>query len=466
MRIALSAILLVTVALPMQAATLGISKDGANFCIDGRPVFLNGISYYAATSISTPEFLTRDLDDMTRYGINWIRVWTMWNINDQNYAVVNPDGSVREPFMARLKTVIRECDRRNIIVDVTMHRGPHPAPSNQSEHIACARTLATELKGYRNVYFDVGNERDVGDARFVSYKDMGDLITAVKAIDPKRICTASGVPTSSKDLNEYLTTGQCDFIAPHLGRGRGDSARTLGEVVKFIGWMKQLGRRVPVHLQEPFRQGYGNYTPDIDDYYRDAEGGKLAGAAGWCLHNGSIRSNTNEKPHRSFLMSDTDGRLFAQLDKLELEVAVNMKDQLGGLNPGTLRYQAEYSEQMSHTTGRRDGTAWMVSSGEDKAGELCSGLAVKPVAIGRHRISCRLQALAESSGDTEAATISVVSDGKLLASKKIKGSELAKPGQWREFAVTCTAKGSPLDVRISWPGTVPLKLDWIQISRL
>ncbi|MHB1462934.1 MAG: cellulase family glycosylhydrolase [Armatimonadota bacterium] len=465
MRFTLAAILLATLALPMQAATLGITKDGANFSIDGRPAFLNGISYYAATSISTPEFLTRDLDDMARYGINWIRVWTMWNINDQNYAVVNPDGTVREPFMSRLKTIIRECNRRKIMVDVTMHRGPHPVPSNQAEHLVCARTLALELKGFRNVYFDVANERDVGDARFVSYKDMGELITAVKASDPKRICTASGVPNSSKNLNEYLTTGHCDFIATHLGRGRGDSSRTLGEVAKFVGWMKQLGRRVPVHLQEPFRQGYGNYTPEMDDYYRDAEGGKLAGAAGWCLHNGSSQSDTHGRPNRSFQMSDTDGRLFTQLDKLELVVAADMKEQIGGLNPGTLRYQAEYSEQVSHTTGRRDGTAWMASPGEDKAGELCSGLAVKPVSSGRYRISCRLQALAESSGDTEAATISVVSDGKLLASKKIKGSELAKPGLWREFAVTCTVKESPLDVRISWPGTVSLKLDWVQISR-
>ena len=61
--------------------------------------------------------------------------------------------------------------------------------------------------------------------------------------------------------------------------------------------------------------------------------------------------------------------------------------------------------------------------------------------------------------------VCAVSGGKLLTSKSIKCSKLAKPSQWREFTLNITAKQTPLDVQISWPGKVPLKRDWVQISK-
>lgn len=459
------AVLLACLAAPGTAVTLGVSRDGAHFTIEGKPTFLNGISYYAGTTVSTPDFLTRDLDDMVRNGVNWIRVWATWDLNENlDSSTVAIDGSVREPYMSRLKTIVRECNRRKMIVDVTMHRGKHPAPSVQAEHLACAKTLAAELKPYRNVYFDMGNERDVMDTRFVSYADMGELISAVKAIDPKRLCTASGVPDSKDDLDDYLTKGHCDFIAPHLGRDKGDPARTLGTVTKFIGWMKGLGKRVPVHLQEPFRQDYARYQPTAEDYYRDAGGGKIAGAAGWCLHNGSTESDPNGRPHRSFLMNDAEGRLFAQLNKLELEVVANMREQIGGTSPDTLRYQAEYDEQMSHASGRKDGLAWAATPGEDKPGYLCSGLAVKPVLSGRCRVTCRLAGDGQAEGDTEVAVIQVLAGDKQVGSKAVRASDLAGAGKWREFSLNFTAQNGPTDVRVNWPGKSALKLDWVTIA--
>lgn len=310
-----------------SSTTLGISDDGSQFTINKKAVFMTGISYYGAMSIESPSFIRKDLDDMKHDGLNWIRVWMNWNPTDMNVSVVTPDGDLRKPYISRLKYLIRECNRRGMIVDITFTRGADPFPSNQTQHLKCVQTIAKELKPYRNLYIDVGNERDVRDARYVSYEDMGALISAIKEIDPKRICTASGVPSSPEDLAKYINIGKCDFIAPHLGRDKESPSETKGKVQEFISWMgKDNIKRVPILLQEPFRRDYGSYQPVESDYYTDAIGGKQGGAAGWCLHNGSNRANTR---FRSFRMTNKDGRLYDQLDEVELAVAHNIAKKLG-----------------------------------------------------------------------------------------------------------------------------------------
>lgn len=47
---------------------------GTQFAINGKPTFLHGISYYGALG-ARRRFVVRDLDEMQRYGFNWIR----WN---------------------------------------------------------------------------------------------------------------------------------------------------------------------------------------------------------------------------------------------------------------------------------------------------------------------------------------------------------------------------------------------------
>jgi hypothetical protein len=156
---------------------------------------------------------------------------------------------------------------------------------------------------------------------------MGALISAIKEIDPKRICTASGVPSSPEDMAKYINIGRCDFITPHLGRDKNSPSETFKIIQEFTGWIgAKTVRRVPILLQEPFRRDYGSYQPVENDFYTDAIGAKLGGAAGWCLHNGGNKQNTL---YRSFSMTDKDGRLYNQLDKVELAVAHNIAEKLG-----------------------------------------------------------------------------------------------------------------------------------------
>ena len=452
---------LMIAVVPAFAVTLGTSKDGKYFTIDKEPTFLCGISYYAGNSVEDPEHVKKDLDDMVKDGLNWIRVWAIWN----SVSAVTPDGAIREPYMSRLKTLIEESNKRGIIVDVTLTRGNKSSPSNLAQHLACAKTIATELKPYRNIYIDIANERDVGDARHVTYSEMGTIIDAIKSIDSDRICTASGVPGSQANLDEYFSVGHCDFIAPHLCRDKECPAKTLGTVTEFISWMNNLKHRVPVNLQEPFRRDYSEYQPIQEDYYRDAGGGKIAGAAGWCLHNGSSRSSKDKRPQRSFSMSKEHGRLYAQLDSVEMDVSNNIIEQIGGTSINTLRWQAEYPEQLPHHIGRKDGLAWSVEPVKDSAGYLNTGPSISSIPGGKHAVTWRLMIDNNNSDKQEVLNLEIMAGEKTLAQKAIKRQDFKTINQWQDFTISFTSDDNiPLDFRTKWNGNSAIKLDYVSIE--
>ena len=89
--------------------------------------------------------------------------------------------------------------------------------------------------------------------------------------------------------------------------------------------MKQLGRTVPVHYQEPFRRGFSpkRWEPKTEDFMADLKGAVQGGAAGWCSHNGDQKDKPNAKPRRSFDMREA--RLFDQLDEQEMSFIRQIK---------------------------------------------------------------------------------------------------------------------------------------------
>jgi len=304
---------MLVLALPGVAA-LGVTlgTDGTAFTIDGERRFLLGASYYGALG-APDEFIDRDLDDLSRRGFNWIRVWATWEAFENDVSAVNRDGAAREPYLSRLKSVIEKAGRRGMVVDVTLSRGR--LLSDQAAHLEAVSTLARALAPFRNVYFDLANERDVGDARFVSFEELRALRDRVKAIDPRRLVTASG-GIEGEALRRYLLEAQVDFVCPHRSRQAGSPQETAQATVDALAAMKGLGRVVPIHYQEPFRRGYGAWQPALEDFVTDLRGAKLGGAAGWCFHNGSDRDGGRR---RSFDMRPEYGRLMDQLDPVERE---------------------------------------------------------------------------------------------------------------------------------------------------
>ena len=86
--------------------------------------------------------------------------------------------------------------------------------------------------------------------------------------------------------------------------------------------MKDLGRVVPVHYQEPFRRGFTRgWDPTADDFVTDAKAALAGGAAGWCFHNGDERRAPDAQPRRSFDMRAKS--MFDQLDDVEKQILQN-----------------------------------------------------------------------------------------------------------------------------------------------
>ncbi|MGC8988801.1 MAG: hypothetical protein ACP5MD_01635 [Verrucomicrobiia bacterium] len=140
----------------------------------------------------------------------------------------------------------------------------------------------------------------------------------VKQLEPKRVVTAShaGGDLSYDDVRRYVLDVGLDFLAPHRPRTSLSPEETAGHTKTVLEWLRKAGHLVPVHYQEPFRRGYGEWQPKAADFRTDLAGAIEGGAAGWCFHNGNTRSADGE-PRRSFDMRAR--RLFDQLDHEELE---------------------------------------------------------------------------------------------------------------------------------------------------
>lgn len=307
---------------PVHSKTqLGIREN--QFTLNGKPTFLYGISYYGALGASAA-FIRKDLTDMKKNSFNWIRIWANWTGFDADISAVDDHGNPRKAFLDKLKWIVMECDRKGIIVDVTLSHGD--GLNDFDAHQRAVETLITILRPYRNWYLDLANERDIRDTRFIGFGELKRLHEAAKKLYPQLLITASaGNDISRKNLKEYLQTVQVDFISPHRPRDQASPLQTKAKSLEYLAWMKDLGQIVPIHYQEPFRRGYTQWQPKAEDYITDLNGARAGGAAGWCLHNGDQREISNGIPRRSFDMREK--RLFDQLDKEELR-AIKIIDKL------------------------------------------------------------------------------------------------------------------------------------------
>ena len=150
----------------------------SGFTVNGKITFLYGVSYYAALGASE-ETIRRDLEIAQREGFNWIRVWATWAAFTNDVSAVDGEGWAREPFLTKLKTLVAECDRRGLIVDVTFSRGTGANGTArlhaQAAHRRAVETVVNALKPWRNWYLDLSNERNVQDQRFTSFEDLKEL---------------------------------------------------------------------------------------------------------------------------------------------------------------------------------------------------------------------------------------------------------------------------------------------------
>ncbi len=305
------------------AAELGI-KAG-RFTLDGEPVFLLGMSYYGALG-APADFIRRDLDDMVRHGFNWLRVWATWDFFDHDVSALDRHGAGREPHLGRLKWLVAECDRRGMVVDVTLTRGDGKSPTGRltamDAHQQAVETLVTALRPQRNWYLDLANEHTMRHAGvFVSTAELKQLRDAAKRLDPQRLVTASTGEITRDELRATLLEARIDFISPHRPRQPASPRQTGARTRECVAWMKDLGHVVPVHYQEPLRRGFvepwnkSPWKPAAEDFLTDLRQARDSGAAGWCFHNGPQDDAPDRQPRRSFDLRTR--RLFEQFDDEE-----------------------------------------------------------------------------------------------------------------------------------------------------
>ncbi|HEU0039541.1 MAG TPA: hypothetical protein VFR76_09720, partial [Verrucomicrobiae bacterium] len=125
----------------------------------------------------------------------------------------------------------------------------------------------------------------------------------------------------------YLEVAQVDFVSPHRPRDARSPAQTEAKSRELLEGMKELGRVVPVHFQEPFRRGYASWNPRAEDFVHDLQAAKAGGGAGWCFHNGDVRDGPDSQPRRSFDLREK--RLFDQFDEQERKAVDLLKAAIG-----------------------------------------------------------------------------------------------------------------------------------------
>ena len=304
-----------------------LAVEGSRFTINGRQTFLYGISYYGALGASQ-QSIQLDLDDMQRHGFNWIRVWATWSAFDHDVSAVDAHGRPRQPYFDLLKSLIHDCDRRGLIVDLTLTRGEavsSPHLVGVEAHEQAVRVLCSQFKELRNWYVDLANEHNIrGSGKMlaaVPFEELRRLRNAAKAVDPARLVTASHVGDArTEDLRRYAIDVALDFICPHRDRSELSVRQTHVRTLELLAVMKSIDRVLPIHYREPMRRDFNpKWQPAPSDFLTDLQGAIGGGAAGWCFHNGvaySAQGGWDGRPRRSFDMREQ--RLFEQLDSLEM----------------------------------------------------------------------------------------------------------------------------------------------------
>jgi len=298
-----------------------LEVEETQFLIDGKPTFLLGASYYGGLGASD-EYRDHDLKELKRLGFNWIRVWVTWGAFGNSVAAIDSKGEPREPYMSKLKELCKLADELDMVVDITISRGNGIAGktpiTSQDSHLNAVNTLTKELMNFRNIYIDLGNERNIKDPRHVTFQELKELRNLIKGLDPKRLVTASHAgDISDEELKNYLNLVQVDFISPHRPRNPDSPGQTAEKTQEYLSLMKKIGKILPVHYQEPFRKDFGKWQPKAQDYITDLKNAVKGGAAGWCFHNGDNRNKDDGRPRRSFDIRESEGRLFQQLDEDE-----------------------------------------------------------------------------------------------------------------------------------------------------
>jgi hypothetical protein len=261
-----------------EAHAQKLSIQGDRFAVDGAPRFLTFMTMFGAMGARD---ITADLRTLKTLGFDGFRIWPNLDTGPQLF---NRDGSLRPAELERLKFILDQARAERLVVDVsfTYEHTPGLDPARARLAIMAATDA---LRSYDNVLFDIQNERNVRDRRFMSETDVASIFAGIKSVDPARITTASNSPENTPEFAaSFAARLGLDVTAYHEPRSA--DWYTLSSNQRVVRALRSNGR--PAYLQEPMstRDDLFRYpSHDRAEYFLQAiANAKLAGAAAWCFH--------------------------------------------------------------------------------------------------------------------------------------------------------------------------------------
>jgi hypothetical protein len=273
--------LVLCIILCLAATDAGAQKltvVGDRFLVDGTPRFLTFVTYFGG--MGAPN-INQDFRLIRSLGFDGIRLWPNLDTGPQ---LMNGDGSLRSDELKRFLQILDQAKLERLIVDVSFTyehiRGMTPSTARIG-----IENVTQAVRSYDNLLFDIQNERNVNDRRFMSGTDVSRIYTAVKAIDPARITFADNAPVDPPEYAaQFTATYGLDVTAYH--EPRPGNWYTLPVTEAIVSALRVVGK--PVYLQEPMSTRddlFGYPSQDRAEYFLQAIAhAKLTGAAGWCFH--------------------------------------------------------------------------------------------------------------------------------------------------------------------------------------
>jgi len=286
------ALALVSAGRLAPAQTLG--TEGDTFTIDGRPQFLIFISYFdglrRANAKQPNGGVDGDFAYFKRVGVDGIRVLPNWQYlcgagpTDDGQKLFTAEGTINEPMWPTFVEMLDRAAFHRLSVDVTFTRDTFRRHIPLAAYAAAIVEVAKRLDaagGYRHVLFDIQNEYPIHD---MSHADVRGVLSAVRAVDPQRIVTASA--GSGDVVHDPAMT----VTAYHDGRdARWHEAATARAEIEAVRAAAAPAVK-PIYYQEPmaFRKfrdtcGHGEW-PRSGHARRAARHARQHGAAAWTFH--------------------------------------------------------------------------------------------------------------------------------------------------------------------------------------
>ena len=235
---------------------------GDRFYQDGNPVKLWGIR--VASGTATAEATDRLVAELYRYKTNGVTAITVFYQGSSGGAQdpFSPDGQqIRPEHQVRMERILRECDRRGLVVLVGIFYQNAPFGLKDAAAVEQAvRTVTKVLRPFRNLVLNIANEQNSGGwsdtAAIFDFRDpqrILDLCRVVRSEDPERLVGGGGYDHGKNEIigrSPAVDALLFDTVGPDRDPDSGKlydrfvaagvTGKPIVNVEIFGGWTKQF----------------------------------------------------------------------------------------------------------------------------------------------------------------------------------------------------------------------------------